>query len=169
MKRGARSGGSASHSSTEEPRRSHALSLGGVPDGFTAPPPWIARHIRIADGERGADACIPHGVGHDAMMLRMQPRDQRVVVGERLAGKRRHETLRAHAARGQRTQAHRTRPREVVRAKTVEGQQHGGMWRVLLRGGGAGAALRSQRRATDQQDNRPHQDATGKGASRYHP
>ena len=66
---------------------------------------------------------VPDVVGDDAVVARIEAGDDRVVVGERLRGERRDQPLRADAAGHQPLQVRRRRPRVIVPAPAVEGNE----------------------------------------------
>ena len=82
----------------EHRRRAAALADARHPDGFAAPPARVFRRCGRHRERRGIRR-IDEGVRDDAVVRRVEPGDDGVVVRKRERGKRRNQFRRAHAAR----------------------------------------------------------------------
>ena len=104
-------------------RCSHALRFGGHPDWLAEKPSCIT-HRRIAAGRKSSEHRIAHHIGCDAVMLRIETSDQRVVIRKGLGRERRNEAFSVHAVGGEFTQPSGHRTLQVVPAKSVERNEH---------------------------------------------
>lgn len=89
------------------------------PHRLAAPPPRLLHGGAVAHREAAEDA-VADVVGDDAVVVRAQPRDDRVVVREGLARERGLHPLGAHADPGERVEGRRDPAPEVVGSEPID-------------------------------------------------
>ena len=137
--------------------RANALAFGRDPDRFALPPSAVFDGAAKAQSEV-AESLVAHVVCHDAVLVGIEPGDDRVVVGEGLGRKDRNQTVSLDAFAGETLDVGGVVEIQIVPAKAIDADQDHGR-QVLLggargwRGGDTLAAEVDQR--TDQQEQEP--------------
>ncbi len=108
-----------------EHRRMLALPLRRQPERLTFIILRVELRLRVAQREAGAGLAVEKRVGDDAVVLGSEAGDQRIVVGEGLRRKRRHQ-LAARTPLGHAVEEWRIVPLGIVPAEAVEGDEDGG-------------------------------------------